>query len=69
MGNKKCQNKAAYRYTWAGRDEAICCEKHAIGIKRIGEAMGYYIQLIPLSEKDLEVGLECTSFDKSNEDN
>jgi len=43
----KCQNEAAYRYTWAGQDESYICEEHVRQLKGICEAMGYYCQTIP----------------------
>ena len=45
----KCNQQALFRYTWAGRDESYCCLEHAQGIKTIADAIGYYVQFIPLS--------------------
>ena len=43
-----CANPPAYRFTWAGQDEAAICEEHAAKLRSICAAMGYYCQLIPL---------------------
>lgn len=43
-----CPNPPAYRFTWAGRDEAAICSAHAVQLAYISKAMGYYCQLIPL---------------------
>ena len=57
----KCKNDAKFRYTWPGRDEAVCCEEHAYQIQAVSNAIGSYIQIIPLSENDLQHGLKCTN--------
>ncbi len=57
----KCKNKAKFRYTWPGRDESVCCESHAVGIKAVANAIGLHLQIIPLSENDLKHGLTCSS--------
>ncbi len=49
INKEKCHEQAMFRYTWAGRDESYCCLTHAQQIKAVSEAMGYYVQLIPLS--------------------
>ena len=46
-----CHNEAAYRFTWAGQNEAGICEKHAAQIKAVASAIGYHLQLIPLESK------------------
>ena len=48
MATKQCPNKSKFRYTWAGRDESYACEDHAKQIQGLGNAMGYYVQMIPL---------------------
>jgi len=65
--SKKCEKKGCYRYTWPGRDEAVCCLNHSVGIKKVSEVMGFHLQMVPLSEKDLELGLRCTSLEDSDE--
>ena len=61
--SKQCNNYANYRYTWPGRYEALCCEKHANGIQYTAKAIGFNIQMISLSEKDLEQCFKCQSYD------
>jgi hypothetical protein len=43
-----CQNIALFRYTWAGRDESFICLEHAGQLKTVANAIGYYLQLIPI---------------------
>lgn len=43
-----CLNTPAYRFTWPGRDEACICEEHSNKLKRVADAIGLYIQFIPL---------------------
>lgn len=45
----KCPNNANFRYTWPGKNESYCCRFHSIGIERVANAIGMYLQLIPLS--------------------
>ena len=47
---KGCEEKAAYRFTWPGRDEAGICEKHSGQLRGIANAMGLHVQLIELPE-------------------
>jgi hypothetical protein len=49
-----CPEYAAYRFTWPGKDESFICEKHVVALRGIAKAMGVYVQLIPLSDKDHE---------------
>lgn len=42
-----CAARAAYRYTWPGRDESFICEEHAAKLRAVAEAMGLHLQLIP----------------------
>lgn len=48
----KCDEYAAYRYTWAGQDESFACESHAARLQKVASVMGYYVQLIPLLPSD-----------------
>lgn len=58
----RCEAKGRFRYTWPGNDEAIACQGHADQIKTVANAMGSRLQMIPLSENDLRIGLQCHSF-------
>lgn len=59
----KCKNYARFRYTWPGKDESVCCEEHAKQIRTVADAIGLHIQIIPLSEHDLQHGLKCMNED------
>lgn len=52
-----CTEKAKYRFTWPGQDESFICEKHVGKLKTISAAMGFYLQIIPLTEEEL--GRDC----------
>ena len=54
-----CDNQAAYRYTWPGEDESVVCEGHSSQLQAVASAIGIHLQIIPLSGKDLEIGLIC----------
>lgn len=56
----KCQEQALFRYTWAGSNESFCCLTHAQQIQGVAQAMGYYVQLIPLSG-DEQLKVTCQS--------
>ncbi len=45
----KCNEIAVFRYTWPGRDESYVCMEHAKKLKSVAEALGFYLQLIPIS--------------------
>lgn len=61
MSEQRCENPAAYRYTWPGKDEAVACVMHASGIATVAKAIGLHLQLIPLGF--LDEPRECTSKD------
>lgn len=50
----KCGADAAFRYTWAGRDESYTCATCAIKLANVANAIGYRVQMIPLDVYDLE---------------
>ncbi len=54
-----CDNLAKYRFTWPGNDESVICEAHVGKLSSVANAMGLHLQIIPLSEKDLEINLVC----------
>jgi hypothetical protein len=45
-----CPNKAAYRYTWPGKDEEFICAPHARGISNLADIMSCHVQMIPLDD-------------------
>jgi len=49
---KKCGNRAFYRYTWPGRDESYICTEHVNGLRALADAIGMYLQVIPLSHEE-----------------
>jgi hypothetical protein len=49
---KGCENPAAFRFTWPGKDEAGICAIHAVKMQGITRAMGLYVQTIPLTVDD-----------------
>jgi hypothetical protein len=53
MDEKTCENPAAFRYTWPGRDEATICATHALSLCRVAEVMGFHLQVIPLTIEEL----------------
>ena len=61
----KCQEQALFRYTWAGRNESFCCLTHAQQIQGVAQAMGYYVQLIPLSG-DEQSKVSCQNEVRAN---
>ncbi len=61
----KCQEQALFRYTWAGRNESFCCLTHAQQIQGVAQAMGYYVQLIPLSG-DEQLKVTCQNEVRAN---
>jgi len=58
-----CDNTARYRFTWPGRDESVICEEHVGQLKGVANAIGLHLQVIPLSENDLEMELTCQQED------
>ena len=54
-----CDNPAKYRFTWPGNDEAVICEKCVNQLRGVASAMGLHLQIIPLSELVLKLGLTC----------
>jgi hypothetical protein len=52
----RCDTPAAYRFTWPGRDESYICEAHSHKLEAVANAIGLYLQLIPVED---ESGLLC----------
>lgn len=44
----KCEAFPMFRYTWPGQDEAMVCLEHAFRVAWVAEALGMYLQFIPL---------------------
>lgn len=49
MTERTCGEHAAFRYTWPGRDEAHVCIECAQKVSGVANAIGLYVQLIPLA--------------------
>ena len=54
-----CDNLANHRFTWPGRDESVICEEHIGKLRAVAQAIGLHLQIIPLSENELETSLTC----------
>ena len=52
MSEESCGKKATHRFTWPGRNESFICEGHLLKLQHIADAMGMYIQIIPVYESD-----------------
>lgn len=52
----KCLEKAKFRFTWpGGEDEEFVCERHIDRLLKVANALGSYIELIPLDEQDSQI--------------
>ena len=49
---QKCDKPAGYRFTWPGHDEAGICKDHVGALTGLAAAMGFDLQVIPLSGED-----------------
>ncbi len=54
-----CDKPAKYRFAWPGNDESFICNDHIEKLQAVANAMGFHLQVIPLSESELEKGLNC----------
>jgi hypothetical protein len=45
---KTCESPAVYRFTWPGQGEKGICERHAPMARRAADAVGLYLELVPL---------------------
>lgn len=61
----QCQQQALFRYTWPSRDESFICLEHAQQLQNVANAMGLYIQLIPLSG-DEQARVSCSQKVRAN---
>lgn len=50
---KQCGSQAVFRFTWPGRDESFICLEHAPKLKALADALGCYLQLIPIQPSDI----------------
>lgn len=49
----KCDNEAAYRFTWPGQDESVICAEHAPKLRGVANALGMHLQLVPLEPEEV----------------
>ena len=54
-----CDKPANYRFTWPGNPESFICYHHVVKLKSVAVAMGFHLQIISLTESELEKGLTC----------
>lgn len=66
MSEKPCGETPLFRYTWPGKDEAFICLNHAIGLKNVANALGLYLQLIPVTIEESETH-KCSQMVKDGE--
>jgi len=59
-----CPFPPMYRYTWPGQDERFACFLHAQQLLRVAQAMGFYLQMIPLSPDEMMKGQCSHNFDE-----
>ena len=52
MPKEQCKEQALFRYTWPGENEKHICLNHALELSNIARAMGFHLQLIPLSDEE-----------------
>jgi hypothetical protein len=52
LEEKTCENVAAFRYTWPGRDESFICHEHVVKLKGVAAAIGMHLQVIPVFTMD-----------------
>ncbi len=59
-GQDKCDELAAYRYTWPGHHEQMICDACTAKLRAVAYAIGITVTLIPLTPDD-RAGLETES--------
>ena len=64
QSDNHCDQLAFARYTWPGRDEAFVCVIHAMQILNVANAIGLYLQMIPLTLEETMAGKMCSQLHK-----
>ncbi len=64
--NKRCGLTAMFRYVWPGTDEKFICLAHSIQLNVVAHALGLYLQIIPLSDKEMETAV-CSQIVKDDD--
>jgi len=47
-----CDNKCVGLYTWPGQNQSGICDNHLIKLKAVAQAMGMFLQIIPMDDND-----------------
>lgn len=55
---EECGNLANTRYTWPGKDEVIVCIECAMMARNVANAIGLWLQVIPVTSADIADPLE-----------
>ena len=58
-----CDNPASYKFIWPGNNESVICKDHVGKLLSVADALGFHLQIIPLTEEDLKVTLTCNQKD------
>lgn len=51
---QNCENEAAFKFTWPGKDESVICDVCVHKLRTVANAIGLHLQVRPLSVEDLE---------------
>jgi|GEM_PF-2924987 len=46
----QCENRAAFRFTWPGRDESFICLADAVKLQAVADGISLPLQLIPVTD-------------------
>ena len=57
-----------FRYTWPGRDEAYACVEHAKQLKNVAQALGFHLQMIPLTGVIDDEEIQCAQFVRADKE-
>jgi len=47
-----CELEGKFEFTWPGKDKAFICEEHVDKLQSVANAMGMYLQVIPVVNMD-----------------
>ncbi len=50
----ECDREANYLFTWPGKDQKGICGQCSYKLTQIADALGMYVQLIPIEEPQAE---------------
>ncbi len=49
---EKCENDAAFKYTWPGKDESYSCFECSLKVAGLAQVMGLHLQVRPMTLDD-----------------